>query len=154
MDGTEIIKKDFSHLSEKEAIAHLTKESPEFMDLLDDFKLKLNEVTTKIGPLVTKLKSMNIPTSKGMSLLELKNQLLLNYCLNLSFYFYLKASGSITSASIQQHPVIAQLVELRLFMEKLKPIETKLRYQIDKLVKMAETSTGNIFSYIIDINSN
>jgi U3 small nucleolar ribonucleoprotein protein LCP5 len=73
-----------------------------------------------------------------VSLLTLKNQLLLSYCLNLAFYFYLKADGK----RVKDHPVIQTLVELRLYLEKLKPIEQKLKYQIDKLVKATVTSSA------------
>ncbi len=45
----------------------------------------------------------------------------------------LKSSGK----KVKDHPVVEQLVELRAALEKIKPIETKLKYQIDKLVRIA-----------------
>jgi hypothetical protein len=42
-----------------------------------------------------------------------------------------------------------QLVKLRVYMEKMKPIDQKLKYQIDKLVRLAVTGAapqGKIFS--------
>ena len=60
---------------------------------------------------------------------------MLSYCTNISFYLLLKASGG----KVKDHPVINQLVELRTVMEKIKPLEQKLQYQIDKLVRTANT---------------
>jgi U3 small nucleolar ribonucleoprotein protein LCP5 len=37
--------------------------------------------------------------------------------------------------SIQNHPVVEHLIELRIVLEKLKPLEQKLKYQIDKLIR-------------------
>jgi hypothetical protein len=45
---------------------------------------------------------------------------------------------------VKDHPVINQLVKIRVYLEKIKPIEKKLKYQIDKLLKTA--AIGNIAS--------
>lgn len=42
---------------------------------------------------------------------------------------------------IENDPAIDRLVELRTVLEKIRPIDYKLRYQIDKLVKTAITGT-------------
>ncbi len=49
------------------------------------------------------------------------------------FYLLLKSHG----ASVKQHPVIDQLVKIRTVLEKLRPLDKKLAYQIDKLLKQA-----------------
>ena len=41
--------------------------------------------------------------------LEVKQQLLLSYCINVTFYLYMKAQG----LSVRAHPVMRQLLELR-----------------------------------------
>jgi len=80
-----------------------------------------------------RVRSGQLPTSKGVSYLEVKNQLLLNYCMNLCFYLALKASGR----RVKDHPVITQLLRTRTLLEKLRPLDQKLRYQVDKLLKIA-----------------
>ena len=65
-------------------------------------------------------------------------ELLLAYCTNLCFYFYLKATGT----RVADHPVVAQLVEERALLEKIKPLEAKLKYQIDKLVRAASSGAA------------
>ncbi len=71
-----------------------------------------------------------LATKEGVTYLETKNLLLLQYCIHLLFYLLLKAEGQ----SVQQHPVIARLVEIRAFLDKIRPIDKKLRYQIEKLL--------------------
>ncbi|CAG8794127.1 25776_t:CDS:2, partial [Racocetra persica] len=44
--------------------------------------------------------------------------------------------------SISDHPAISNLVELRVVLEKIKPVEQKLKYQIDKLIRA--TTVENI----------
>ena len=39
---------------------------------------------------------------------------------------------------MKDHPVVLRLVEIRTYIEKLRPIDKKLKYQIDKLLKMAK----------------
>ena len=51
--------------------------------------------------------------------------------MNLSFYMVLKAGGK----AVKDHPVVDELIRLRKVMEKMRPLERKLKYQIDKLLK-------------------
>lgn len=44
---------------------------------------------------------------------------------------------------IEKDPAIDRLVEIRTVLEKIRPIDYKLRYQIDKLVKTAVTGSTN-----------
>jgi U3 small nucleolar ribonucleoprotein protein LCP5 len=44
---------------------------------------------------------------------------------------------------IENDPSIDRLIEIRTVLEKIRPIDHKLRYQIDKLVKTAVTGTTN-----------
>ncbi|KAF9896853.1 hypothetical protein BX616_006638 [Lobosporangium transversale] len=39
--------------------------------------------------------------------------------------------------SIKDHPAVMALIEQRIILEKMKPVEQKLKYQIDKLVRAA-----------------
>lgn len=50
----------------------------------------------------------------------------------------LKAEGR----SVKTHPVIKQLAHLRTMLDKMKPVEKKLKYQIDKLVKMTSSDAS------------
>jgi hypothetical protein len=54
-------------------------------------------------------------TADGFSYLEAKNLLLLNYCQSLVYYLLRKAKGY----SIEEHPVVRSIVEIRLYLEKV-----------------------------------
>lgn len=56
------------------------------------------------------------PTGEGMSYLDAKHLLLLSYCECIVYYLLRKAKG----LSIEAHPVIRSLVEIRLFLEKVR----------------------------------
>ncbi|ORZ06464.1 Sas10/Utp3/C1D family-domain-containing protein [Absidia repens] len=88
-------------------------------------------------PLMEKLKNGQLQTSKGVSFLEAKYQIMLQYILQLTFFIHAKLSGQ----RIKDHPVVDSLVELRVVLERMKPVEAKLKYQIDKLVRTAVMGT-------------
>eukprot|EP00741_Cyanophora_paradoxa_P024449 tig00022075_g23606.t1 len=129
----EAIKKDLSDLSVDEKLAIIKQEAPELLQLLQEFKEKILSLQTHLQPLLTRVRAGEIPTSKGLSYLEVKFHLLLNYCTNIAFYLLLKANGE----SVKMHPVISHLVQVRTVLEKLKPLDAKLKYQIDKLLRTA-----------------
>lgn len=65
-----------------------------------------------------------------MEYLDIRNELFLMYLSYLTYYLLLKVHG----VSVEKHPVIDRLLEIRLLLDKAKPIENKLQYQISKLL--------------------
>jgi hypothetical protein len=108
-------------------------DAPDFVKQLNVMISKIKEVKQKIVPILKSIESDQLQTSKGVSLLELKLHSMLSYITNLSFFALLKVHGQ----SAHDHPAIDSLIELRVILEKIKPLEGKLKYQIDKLVKIA-----------------
>lgn len=92
-----------------------------------------------------KLGSVGTPKD-GISLLDVKNELLLSYLQNLVFLILLKLRQSKNGGPRSQAEerklddlVVKKLVELRLYLEKgARPLEDKLRYQIDKMLRAAD----------------
>ncbi|BGP18997.1 hypothetical protein JCM10213_009294 [Rhodosporidiobolus nylandii] len=74
----------------------------------------------------------------GISLLSLKNQLLLSYLHHLIALFTVKLSSRSLAATDGPADVVQQLVKLRVVLEKVAPIEQKLKYQVEKLVRKAD----------------
>ncbi|KND04102.1 hypothetical protein, variant [Spizellomyces punctatus DAOM BR117] len=109
------------------------KDVGEFVTLLSDFKAKVVELRARLAVTIDGVQNGSIRTSNGVSLLEVKVHSILSYLTNLAFYLLLKLHGH----SPQNHEAISNLVELRIVLEKIKPLEQKLKYQIDKLVKAA-----------------
>lgn len=96
--------------------------------------------------------SATIPPTDGLSLLSIKNELLLSYLQNLVFLIVLKlrdlqSDGNNDSTQTggeqidhtTQDAVIKKLVELRDYLERgVRPLEGRLKYQIDKVLRAAE----------------
>ncbi|KAJ4701483.1 Sas10/Utp3/C1D [Melia azedarach] len=114
------------------------KQAPQLAALLKEMKEGLDAVRTKVQALITKVKEDNYPTADGISYLEAKHLLLLNYCQSIVYYLLRKAKG----LSIEGHPVARSLVEIRLFLEKIRPIDKKLQYQIQKLTSARVTGSA------------
>ena len=68
------------------------------------------------------------------SYFKMKQELLTTYCGMLSYYLCRKARGE----SVQDHPVVRRLYELRLTFEKLRLLDAKLRHQLDKVLARAD----------------
>ncbi|KAI9105300.1 Sas10/Utp3/C1D family-domain-containing protein [Phlyctochytrium arcticum] len=105
----------------------------EFLQLLSDFKVKVGDLRERLAPLIANMQSGKLPTSSGVSLLEVKIHNMLSYVTNIAYYLLLKLHGK----PVEGNGVISELVELRIVLEKTKPLEQKLKYQIEKLVKAA-----------------
>ncbi|KAH8727856.1 Sas10/Utp3/C1D family-domain-containing protein [Phaeosphaeriaceae sp. PMI808] len=90
-----------------------------------------------------------LPPKEGVSLLDVKNELLLSYLQNLAFLFLLKIrahksdnNSSQDESSLHQDEVVQKLVELRVYLEKgSRPLENRLKYNIDKIIRTADEAT-------------
>ncbi|XP_072101253.1 something about silencing protein 10 isoform X4 [Mobula birostris] len=103
------IKKDLNKMSQKEKLKLLKKESPELLELIQDFKAKLVELKDELQPLMELVQSGRIPAEKDVQYVQTKYHLYLNYCTNISFYLVLKAKR----IPVQNHPVIERLLSYR-----------------------------------------
>ncbi|XP_062841440.1 neuroguidin isoform X2 [Trichomycterus rosablanca] len=111
---------------------------PQTVRLLSSLTEQVVSVTGHIRDLMKKVEQKTFLTSKGLSLLDLRYHLLLFYLQDLTHVISLKAEGQ----SLQDHGAIHRLVTVRTVLEKMRPLDQKLKYQIDKLVKTAVT--GNL----------
>ncbi|OAY65330.1 Neuroguidin [Ananas comosus] len=112
------------------------EEGPRLLAVLKEMKDGLDAVRSKVEALTLKVKQNQLPTENGISYLEAKHLLLLSYCQCAVYYLLRKAKG----LSIEGHPVARSLVEIRLFLEKIRPIDKKLEYQVQKFTRAAETT--------------
>ena len=103
-------------------------------DLLRDIIKTAKEAERSIDSLIEKTNA-GPDMSQGISFLDLKNGLLLEYNTNLTYLMLKKTSGE----TIEDDTAVERLCYLRTVMEKIRPIEHKLKYQIDKCVGIAET---------------
>ena len=70
---------------------------------------------------------------------QAKNHVLLSYNIHLAYMMLLKLHGRETQA----HPCRERLVQLRVLLDKIKPIDSRLKYQIDKLVKAGASGVAS-----------
>ncbi|KAK4293875.1 hypothetical protein Pmani_033460 [Petrolisthes manimaculis] len=112
---------------------------PKGVALLADLTTNLNTVRATFEALMGKIKDENMKTGQGISLLELKNQSFLAYMANLACITLRKLKG----LKLENDPSIERLVELRVVLERIRPLEDKLKYQIDKYVKVATEGVVN-----------
>ncbi|XP_048338396.1 something about silencing protein 10 [Sphaerodactylus townsendi] len=125
------IAKDLQSLSKKEQLKLLKKESPELLELIQDFEAKLVELRDELEPLVQMVRDGVIPQGKGSQYLQTKYHLYLNYCCNISFYLVLKAKR----IPIHGHPVIERLVTYRNLINDLGVVDQRLAPEVRLLLK-------------------
>lgn len=128
----------YSGTQEGELALVAQRDAPELVRILLEMTSGLGEIRNKLSPFLAKVKEGEFSTKNGISYLETKHLLLMFYCQCIIFFILLKAKGR----SVQNHPVIARLIEIRMFLEKIRPIDKKLQYQVEKLLKMATGPFG------------
>jgi hypothetical protein len=116
-------------------------ETADLLNLLRDFKERLTLLKTHLAPLLARAKAHEMESSAGLSFLQCKYHLMLAYCATASYYLVLKSRG----VRIAGHPVFKRLIRYRLLLEKLRPLEAKMRFQIDKLLQDSPTNGSNTF---------
>ena len=109
-----------------------------------------------------KLSNSLIPSIKGhiqnekfdakkdsLDFLDAKNSILLSYMIDLTQLLRLKTSGS-NENKTKIEECLGRLREMKIILERVRPLEKKMRYQLDKLLSMAASSST--FSAAIDSN--
>ncbi|XP_063240165.1 neuroguidin [Bacillus rossius redtenbacheri] len=113
----------------------IPQDLPRAFELLKEMNDSVHQVTDLVDSMLERVKRGEISTEKGLSFLEMKYHMLLSYLINLTYVVLRKCSGE----KIEGDPAIDRLVEIRTVLEKIRPIDQKLKYQIGKLVKTAVT---------------
>jgi U3 small nucleolar ribonucleoprotein protein LCP5 len=134
----------FSHFQafDEGAEIALPTDLPQALRLLDEMNNNVKQVSDLVGNMLERVKNGELSTEYGLSFLEIKYHMLLNYLINLTYVVLRKCSGQ----TIKNDPSIDRLIEIRTILEKIRPIDHKLRYQIDKLVKTAVTGASGVDS--------
>jgi U3 small nucleolar ribonucleoprotein protein LCP5 len=96
----------------------------------------------------------NINDNGGISLLSIKNDLLLQYLINLVAVMYRRSKPNQLLNSSSTRSIILRLCEIRTFIEKIRPIEQKLQYQMDKLLKNNDDQQLNYRANIENFDDN
>ncbi|KEG11877.1 U3 small nucleolar RNA-associated protein 3 [Trypanosoma grayi] len=140
----EAVERDYAALSSSERIAIVQKESPEMIKMLEEMRQYLAEVKELAKPLQELLFQRRLSDADRslVQFLETKVQLMLSYCMHVTFYLLLKTEGK----KVAGHPVIDNLVEIRVYLEKLFPLEEKLHYSLNRLLSGKTTAAAHLDS--------
>jgi len=106
--------------------------------ILAEMTPKLEAVTVQAAGLLKQVAGGKLDTTKGISLLEVKMQLMLSYNVALGIFMMLKLEGK----KVEGHPIVERMAYLRTLLEKLRPIEARLKYQIDKVLRSTDASAA------------
>ncbi|XP_061521941.1 neuroguidin [Phycodurus eques] len=110
---------------------------PKFVELLDSLTEQVAAVTSHVQQLITQVKNGAFNTTKGLSFLDLRYHLLLFYLQDLTHLISIKTEGE----KIKESEALTRVVTVRTVLEKMRPLDHKLKYQIDKLVRTAVTGS-------------
>ncbi|CAL1703498.1 unnamed protein product [Somion occarium] len=121
---------------------------------LDEIRLSMSSAREAIRSLQEKVDRGELDTREGISLLSVKSNVMLQYLQNLVLLSAHRALGhSLADRTPPSEPFIDQkrgargsdagdrvdsMIESRLALEKVKLMEGKMKYQIDKLVRAAQ----------------
>ncbi|XP_029385148.1 neuroguidin isoform X2 [Echeneis naucrates] len=110
---------------------------PKAVELLNNLTEQVASVTSNVQELLTKVKDGKLKTFGGLSFLDLRYHLLLFYLQDLIYLISIKSEGG----SIKESDGLIRVVTVRSVLEKMRPLDHKLKYQIDKLVHTALTGS-------------
>ncbi|XP_069044244.1 neuroguidin [Lepisosteus oculatus] len=110
---------------------------PGAVTLLNTLTEQVAAVTSHVQGLIKRVRDGMYQTDKGLSFLDLRYHLLLFYLQDVTHLISSKTEGR----SLRDNSAIHRLLAVRTVLEKMRPIDQKLRYQIDKLVRTAVTGS-------------
>lgn len=126
------LKSDLSDLSHRQKIQLFRKDSPEFEGLVQDFQQNLEESKTLLEPILDYVKTNQLPSLPIFEFVSTKNNLILTYCSNVSFYLVLKAQRS----AIKNHPLVKRLVQMRQLLQQLQEkYDRVIKPQLEQLLQ-------------------
>ena len=102
------------------------KDKEKHMEILGDIMKTAKQMEASIDVFIDKANS-GPDTSHGLSFLDLKNDLMMDYNLNLIYLMYKKS----LEGKIEADSAVERLCYLRTVLEKIKPMEKKLKVSIE-----------------------
>ena len=121
-----------TELSEIEA-EKIEADIPKFHDLLKTIKEVTQELIEKTDE-VNEFLDQNESHTQGMPLLAVKNECMGHYLSDLVSLAQCQLKGK----KVEDSDLINRLIEQRVTMERIRPLEDKMRYRIEKLTALAQ----------------
>ncbi|KAK4422026.1 Something about silencing protein 10 [Sesamum alatum] len=127
----EIVEKDLNALTKEEQMDVVYSSAPELIGLLSELNDALEQLESKVNPLVDKIRERESTKKGGMHYLEVKQLLLRTFCQAIAFYLLLKSEGQ----PVRDHPVVSRLVEIKSLLDKMKEMDENLPFDVEDIVK-------------------
>eukprot|EP00571_Detonula_confervacea_P011418 CAMPEP_0172304446 /NCGR_PEP_ID=MMETSP1058-20130122/5851_1 /TAXON_ID=83371 /ORGANISM="Detonula confervacea, Strain CCMP 353" /LENGTH=524 /DNA_ID=CAMNT_0013015673 /DNA_START=152 /DNA_END=1724 /DNA_ORIENTATION=- len=115
--------------------------------LLSSITKTNNVVTTSLHRTIrhhTQNKEYDAKTD-GLDFLQAKNGLMISYLIDLTLLLRCRLdnnNGSSSDSRQQQQECLERLLEMKTALEKIRPLEKRMRYQIDKLLALSTLGAG------------
>ncbi|GLE04042.1 hypothetical protein PINS_up012953 [Pythium insidiosum] len=129
----EQVQKDFSKLTKKDKLQIVNQSAPELLGLSAELENTMKELNEVVKPAILKLRDVRRRTkayNSGLQYLVTRQNLMLNYVANISFYLLLRAEGK----SVKDHPVLQHLLALKKQMNKLQQVDDAVNTQLHDLL--------------------
>ncbi|XKL59790.1 hypothetical protein PGB90_000806 [Kerria lacca] len=152
----EKIELDLTQINEQEKLKLLTKECPELLIYISDYKRLMLYVVDELLPFIKLSKTKKLSNSEVGKFINVFNQLINNYCTNVIFYVILKCRRTYTKS----HPISKWLSYYQnilrkaesLYLKKFKPlIEKMLNGDFSLTQATNEKSRKNILNEKVSI---
>ncbi|CAI5740745.1 unnamed protein product [Peronospora destructor] len=142
-EAIEQVHRDFSKMSKKDKLQIVNQSAPELLGLLSELESTTKELEEVVTPAVLKLRPVRRKSRQlqmGLRYLMTRQNLLLNYSANISFYLLLRAEGK----SVSDHPVLMQLLLLKKQLNKLQSLNEVLNDQLQDLLTKELPAERNV----------
>lgn len=127
-----IVPKDLSALSKNERLRILTKQSPDLLPLMNEYKESLDELKIYYNPLWKLSQEENSKmTVECKKFIQMRHQLLMNYLVNISFYLAMKAKRE----NLNGHPIADVLYKHRELLSQMKDTHEKLIAEYQEMLE-------------------
>ncbi|CEG37439.1 Disrupter of silencing SAS10 [Plasmopara halstedii] len=133
VETIEQVPKDFSKMTKKDKLEIVNNSAPELLGLLAELESSTKELEEVVTPAVVKLRPVRRKSHQlqmGLRYLMTRQNLLLNYSTNISFYLLLRAEGK----SVADHPVLMHLLLIKKQLNKLQSINEIMDGQLQDLL--------------------
>ena len=109
--------------------------------LLPAVKETSNKISSSLLPSIDDhVSNEKFEQKDGLDFLDAKNGIMISYMIDLTQLLRLKSAKSPNKEEIEA--CLGRLREMKITLEKIRPLEKKMRYQIDKLLALSASSSA------------